>query len=128
VSRASASGTVALRRVGGGVACERCRIADRPLPRMRGLLGLRSLDRGDGVLLRPTPSIHTLFMRFPIDAVFLSRDGIVLKVRSNLRPWRLAGCRRAHATLELSAGEAERRAIRVGDRLEPLAAGEEMHG
>jgi len=110
--------TVSLRRADGGIACERCRVADRALPRMRGLLGRRGLDSGEGLLLRPAPSVMTFFMRFPIDAVFLDREGTVLKVRSNLRPWRLAGCRGAHATLELAAGEAQRRAIAKGVRLE----------
>lgn len=114
------SHTVALRRVGGGVACERCRVADRALPRMRGLLGRRGLDSGEGLLLKPSPSIMTFFMRFPIDAVFLDEEGTVLKVRAHLRPWRLAGCRGAHSTLELPAGEASRRAVRVGDRLEAV--------
>jgi len=114
------SATVSLRRADGGVACERCRVADRALPRMLGLLGRRGLQSGEGLLLKPSPSIMTFFMRFPIDAVFLDRRGTVLKVRANLRPWRLAGCRGAHATLELPAGEAERRAIREGDRLEAV--------
>jgi uncharacterized membrane protein (UPF0127 family) len=113
---------VSLQRGGGGIACERCRIADRPLSRMRGLLGRRRLESGEGLLLRPAPSVHTFFMRFPIDAVFLDREGTVVKVRANVRPWRLAGCRGAHATLELPAGEAELRAIRESDRLEPIGA------
>jgi hypothetical protein len=116
------SETVALRLRDGGFACERCRIADRMLSRMRGLLGRRSLSDGEGLLLRPAPSIHTFFMQFPVDAVFLDRDGAVLKVKSNLVPWRVAGCRGAHATVELAAGEAQRRAIRVGDRLEAVGA------
>jgi uncharacterized protein len=102
------------------VVCERCRVADRALPRMRGLLGRRGLDSGEGLLLKPSPSIMTFFMRFPIDAVFLDKEGTVLKVRANLRPWRLAGCRGAHATLELRAGEASRRAIHEGDRLDAV--------
>jgi uncharacterized membrane protein (UPF0127 family) len=85
---------------------------------MRGLLGRKSLRSGEGLLLRPAPSVHTFFMRFPIDAVFLDRAGTVLKVRAELRPWRVAACRGAHATLELPAGEASRRSIRLGDRLE----------
>ena len=113
------TGSVSLRGP-DGVVCERCRVADRALPRMRGLLGRRGLASGEGLLLKPSPSIMTFFMRFPIDAVFLDREGMVLKVRSNLRPWRLAGCRHAHATLELRAGEADRRAIREGDRLEAV--------
>ena len=112
-----------LRRDDGGVVCERCRIADRPLPRMRGLLGWASLAAGEGMLLRPAPSIHTFFMRFPIDAVFLGRDGTILKLRENMRPWRAAGCAGAHATLELAAGEAQRRSLRAGDRLEAVAVG-----
>jgi uncharacterized membrane protein (UPF0127 family) len=114
------SATVSLRRADGRIACERCRVADRALPRMRGLLGRRGLDTGEGLLLKPSPSIMTFFMRFPIDAVFLDQEGAVLKVRANLGPWRVAGCRGAHATLELPAGEASRRAIREGDRLEAV--------
>jgi len=57
------------------------------------------------------------FMRFPIDAVFLDRELRVLKVASDLRPWRAAGSRGAKAVLEIPAGEAERRGVTVGDRL-----------
>jgi hypothetical protein len=89
---------------------------------MRGLLGRRGLESGEGLLLKPAPSVHTFFMRFPIDAVFLDREGSVLKVRSHLRPWRVAAARGAHATLELAAGEAQRRGIGRGDRLEPVGA------
>jgi uncharacterized protein len=114
------SRVVSIRGRDGGIACERCRVADRALTRMRGLLGRRGLDSGEGLLLKPSPSIMTFFMRFPIDAVFLDETGTVLKVRANLRPWRLAGCRGAHSTLELRAGEAGRRTIREGDRLEAV--------
>ena len=110
--------TVTLRKRDGDVVCERCGLADRMLPRMRGLLGRRSLARDEGLLLRPAPSIQTFFMRFPIDAVFLDREGTVLKVRAAIRPWRVAGCRGAHATLELAAGVAGQRAINEGDRIE----------
>src|ERR671933_501976 len=111
---------ISLRTGDGRVVCERCVVADGMFTRMRGLLGRKGLDAGEGLLLRPAPSIHTFFMRFPIDVVFLGRDGTVLKIRANVRPWRLAGCRGAHATLELAAGEAERRLIRRGERLEPI--------
>jgi uncharacterized membrane protein (UPF0127 family) len=111
--------TATLRKHDGAIACEHCRIADRPLSRLRGLLGRRGLEAGEGLMLKPAPSVHTFFMRFPIDAVFLDRDGTVLKMRT-LRPWRVAGSRGAYATLELREGEAERRAIREGDRLMPV--------
>jgi uncharacterized membrane protein (UPF0127 family) len=85
---------------------------------MRGLLGRRELPEGEGILLRHAGSIHTFFMRFPIDAVFLDREHRVLRVASGVRPWRAAGAKGAKAVLELAAGEAERRGVQVGERLE----------
>jgi uncharacterized protein len=109
--------TVSLRS-GEGVVCERCAVASTPFARMRGLLGRRGLGADEGILLRPASSVHTFFMRFPIDVVFLAGDGEVLKVAPSLPPWRTAGARGAKAVVELSAGEAERRGLRTGDRLE----------
>ena len=101
----------------GRTVCERCVLADGPLTRMRGLLGRRVLPSGEGLLLRPAGSIHTLFMRFPIDAVFLDGERRVVKVVAGLRPWRAAAGRGARAVLELPAGEAGRRGVRAGDLL-----------
>ena len=101
----------------GGVVCSRCLVADSPFLRMRGLLGRRELGSDEGVLLRPAGSIHTFFMRFSIDAVFLDRDGRVLRVVESIRPWRTAMARRARAVLELRAGESARRGICSGDQL-----------
>ncbi len=93
-------------------------LADGPLLRMRGLIGRRGLPAGEGLLLSPAPAIHTGFMRFPIDAVFLDRDLLVLDTVESLRPWRIASKHHARAVLELSAGECARRGVEVGDRLE----------
>ena len=101
----------------GRVVCERCGVADRPLARLRGLLGRSTLPAGEGILLRPAPSIHTWFMRFAIDAVFLSADLEVLAVRSEMPAWRVAAERGARAVLELAAGEAARRGVGPGSRL-----------
>ena len=84
---------------------------------MRGLLGRKELPGGEGILLRPAGSVHTFFMRFPIDVVFLDRDLTVVGVKAELRPWRTAGRKGAKAALELAAGEAGRRGLQVGDRL-----------
>jgi uncharacterized membrane protein (UPF0127 family) len=107
----------------GRVVCERCRVADRPHTRLRGLLGRRQLLAGEGLLLRPAPSIHTWFMRFDIDVVFMDTDLRVLDVISSLRPWRIATRRRARVVLELGSGEAVRRGVRPGDVLELVAGG-----
>src|SRR5919198_5466211 len=95
---------VALANDDGTVVCERCLLAETPLARMRGLLGRSGLPSGEGLLLRPAASIHTAFMRFAIDVVFLDRANQVLKVASSLEPWRTTACRGARAVLELPAG------------------------
>ena len=118
VETASRTRTVVLEREDdGAIVCERCVVADTMFRRMRGLLGRRELPRGEGMLIRPAPSVHTFFMAFPIDVVFLSREGDVVKVCEDVRPWRAAAARRAHSTLELAAGEARRRGIAPGARL-----------
>ena len=99
------------------VACERCVVADNAWRRLRGLLGRAELPQGEGLLLRPAGSIHMMFMRFPIDAVFLDRDDVVVDVVPSLRPWRLAVRRGAKSVLELAADEAARRGIVPGARL-----------
>ena len=105
----------------GALVCERTSVADSPFTRLKGLLGRNGLEAGEGLLLRPASSVQTCFMRFPIDVVFLNRELVVLGIADELWPWRAAGKRGAKAALELPAGEAARRGLAVGDRLE-LAA------
>jgi hypothetical protein len=102
----------------GRTVCERCARAESPFQRMRGLLGRRSLDRGEGILLRPAGSIHTAFMRFAIDAVFVDRDGTVVKVVDSIPPWRTAGAKGAKAVVELPAGAAAAAGVEPGERLQ----------
>jgi hypothetical protein len=99
------------------VVCERCGLADSAPARLKGLLGRGSLPPGEGILLRPAGSIHTAFMRFPIDAVFLDRELTVVGIERELAPWRVAARRGAKAVLELAAGEADRVGLAPGDRL-----------
>src|SRR2546421_8730423 len=93
----------------GRVVCERCLLAESAFARMRGLLGRRGLESGEGILLRPAGSIHTAFMWFSIDAVFLDRELGVLKVAENLAPWRAARCAGARAVVQVPAGGSARR-------------------
>ena len=84
----------------GTVICERCALATGPFTRMRGLLGRSSLEPGEGMLFRPAGSVHTFFMRFPIDVVFCDRELVVLDVVRDLRPWRTAARRGAKVGIE----------------------------
>ena len=106
-----------LRREDGRVVAESVTVADSTGRRLRGLLGKRDLPSGHGVLLRPAWSIHTAFMRFPIDVVFLDADQIVIKIVPDLRPFKTASCRGAREVVELRAGECERRGLALGDRV-----------
>jgi uncharacterized membrane protein (UPF0127 family)/CheY-like chemotaxis protein len=99
----------------GNVLCEHTAIIDTPLPRMRGLLGRRSLPRGEGMLLVQAPSIHTAFMRFEFDAVFLDGSLHVIRLVEHLKPWRAVTVRHAVSVLELAAGEISRRGVEIGD-------------
>ncbi len=101
----------------GGEICTRCEVADTALSRMRGLLGRRGLDAGGGVLITPCPSVMTFFMRFAIDVVFLDRESTIVGIAHTLRPWRVAGARRAHSALELPAGTAASMRLQEGDLL-----------
>lgn len=89
-------------------------VAATALARMRGLLARPPLRRGQGMLIKPCNMIHTVGMGYPIDVVFLRRDGLVLKVAHQVMPRRLRGHWRAHCVLELAAGEAWRCAIAPG--------------
>jgi uncharacterized membrane protein (UPF0127 family) len=111
-----AANLISVERDRGETVCARCVLADRPWTRVRGLLGRKRLEADEGVLLRPVGAIHTMFMSFPIDAVFLDHEYSVVKVVENLRPWRFAGARGAKAVLELRKGAAARR-LRVGESL-----------
>ena len=99
------------------IVCETCTVARNPLTRMRGLLGRRSLARGEGILLQPAGSIHTFFMRFAIEVVFRPAVLGVLGFFPPAPPWRTAAVRKARAVLELGAGEAARVGMRPGTLL-----------
>jgi uncharacterized membrane protein (UPF0127 family) len=103
---------------GDTVLCGRCELADTAARRMRGLLGRASLEPGEGILLKPAPAIHTWFMRFPIDAVFVDAQLEVVGIREDVRPWRFVRAKGARCVIELAAGESRRLGIATGDRLE----------
>jgi len=101
----------------GRVVAGRLEPAFDAATRKRGLLGRTSLDADTALVIAPCNAVHTCFMRFPIDVVFVARDGRITKTAAGVRPWRLAASVRAFATIELAAGTILLHALRPSDRL-----------
>ncbi len=106
------------------VVCERAEVAANMFSRMRGLLGRSGLASGEGMFFAGESSIHSAFMRFHFDAVFLDAELRVLKLAERIPPWRAHSARGARNVLELAAGEIAGRAIHVGDVLRLVDAEE----
>jgi len=85
--------------------------------RNKGLLGRPSLDRDRALVLAPCSSVHTFFMAFAIDVLFVDRSGRVLRVVHALRPWRIAARFRSFAVIETAPGVAADTATQAGDVL-----------
>lgn len=110
-----------VRRDNGATVTAALEIADGAWSRFAGLQFRASLPPGAGMLLAPCPSVHTFFMRFPIDVVLLDRGGVVVAVRRRVRPWRIVPpVLRAYATLELPADSTD---LEPGVRLRLEASG-----
>ena len=93
-------------------------VADNFLLRARGLLGRRHLGDPEGLWIHPCGSVHTWFMRFRIDLVFLDAQLCILARRARVKPFRMAlGPSGTRSVLELPAGRLDRLACAVGQRL-----------
>lgn len=102
----------------GTVVGERVRIASSSRDRTVGLLRTPEVKPGEGLWIERAPSIHMFFMPYAIDAVFVSKAGVVTKVVPNLRPWRVVWwAPGARDCLELRAGAAAESNTQVGDEL-----------
>ena len=93
-------------------------IADTSAKRRTGLLKHAGLAAGEGLWIVPCEAVHTFWMKFPIDVVFLDKKRKVLKIRPKMARWKMALCLRAHSVLELPSGTCERTGTLRGDQLE----------
>ena len=92
-------------------------MADTSAKRRTGLLKHTSLEPGQGLWIVPCEGVHTWFMKFAIDVVFLNKKRQVVKLRKSMGRWRMAMSLRAHSVLELPAGTLERTGTQKGDQL-----------
>ncbi len=102
----------------GKILLPQVRRTDNAWDRFCGLLGSPAPKRGEGMLLTPCNSIHMFFMRYPLDILFLDQKGTVLSRRQSLRPWRMAGERKAAMVLECRAGELSLLNISDGEKVQ----------
>lgn len=100
------------------VLISRARMANSFWSRLRGLLGTTSLKAGEGLILAGEKSIHTLFMKFPIDVVYINKQHIVVRTTTNMVPYRLGPFVSQSAyVLEMPVGTIEQTSTQVGDHL-----------
>ena len=101
----------------GGMVATTTELAVTRSARRQGLLDRTALDPSSALVLAPCLMIHTAFMRFPIDVIFVDRAGRVVRIVRDLGPWRIAASFGAYATVELAAGALVSRDVAVGDYL-----------
>lgn len=92
--------------------------ADTSGARNKGLLAHRGLEPGTGLWIVPCEGVHTFFMKFAIDIVYIDRKKRVRKAVRNLVPWRMSLCLPAHSVIELPVGVIEATGTQAGDQLE----------
>jgi uncharacterized membrane protein (UPF0127 family) len=103
-------------------------VAVESAARKKGLLGRDGLAAGAGLVIAPTNAVHTFFMRFPIDIVFVARDGTVVKVSRAVPAWRMAAAWKGYAVVELAAGGAEFCQLTLGRRVSVRAVSQGPEG
>jgi hypothetical protein len=101
----------------GEIVASEVRTAFDSRTRRRGLLGSQGMAAREALVIAPCQAVHTFGMRFPIDVVFVARDGRVVARRQRLSANRIAVSWRAFAAIELPAGAVARDALMDGDVL-----------
>lgn len=98
---------------------QQTKVANHIWGRMLGLMGKRSLDEHHALFIYPCQQIHTFFMRFPIDCVFINQDYKVIYLLEHVRPWRVSEkVSEAYGVIELASGVIQKTDINISDRLE----------
>ncbi len=103
----------------GRVIASKCYFASSFFSRFMGLMGRKSLPAEEGILFPKCNSIHTFFMRMPIDVLFVSDDGKVVEVMEGLAPWRMLLPRKGvKHVVELKNSRVKELGLKAGVKLE----------
>jgi Uncharacterized conserved protein len=103
----------------GNVVAESCVVADTFWYRFKGLMGVRELRAGSGMMIAPCNSIHMFFMRISLDIIFLNRDNVVVYMIEGIKPWRISKVvKNANSVIELPVGVIKASNTQLGDKLE----------
>ncbi len=94
-------------------------LARSPLKRMIGLLGRGSLNSGEALAITPCRSIHMLFMKLPLDVIFIDRANTVVGLCPNIRPFQFSSFfPQAHSAIETPAGTIAASRTQMGDNIQ----------
>jgi hypothetical protein len=105
----------------GAVLADQIEVASSFRQRLKGLIGRPCLNSGEALILLPCQSIHTCFMRFPIDVVFVDREGVVLRTLEMMKPYRFSPViAHSHLVVELPGGRLADTGTMTGDHLQLL--------
>ncbi|KUG04653.1 hypothetical protein ASZ90_017937 [hydrocarbon metagenome] len=104
------------------IIASHCYLADSFFTRFKGLLGRRQMSEGEGLLIKPCSSVHTLGMKMIIDVVFLSSDYQVLHIIEEMQPGKLSPViKKSSSVLELPPGQVGRSGLKIGHRLRSIS-------
>jgi uncharacterized protein len=101
----------------GALVSSEAQVAGSFLLRLMGLMGKKSMPAKGALIFYKAPSIHTFFMRFAFDLVFLDKNGKIMRLCPAIKPWRLVFCPSSHTTIEFSPGTIGRSSLKIGDLL-----------
>ncbi|OGI04142.1 MAG: hypothetical protein A2Y25_05820 [Candidatus Melainabacteria bacterium GWF2_37_15] len=107
-----------INKTSGKVLVENLEVADSFFTRMKGLLGRNNLPEGEGLHIIPCNDIHTFFMKFEFDAIFIDKKNIIRGLVENMQPGKVKFCFPAHSVIELCKGSISKTDTRLGDEVQ----------
>ncbi len=111
-----------INEVNGAMIASSCYLADSFFTRLKGLLGRKQMSEGEGLLIIPCSSVHTLGMKMIIDVVFLSSDCQVLHIIEEMQPGKLSPIiKNSSSVLELPPGQVRRSGMKIGHHLKSIS-------